>query len=80
MISGCPAAERFKGTPELEIKICPECGREIEIFSIEPSAQCKCGFTAYNDAQSCIQWCAYARECVGDEIYEKFKAAKEKGR
>ena len=70
-IPGCPGAARFKGAPELEIKICPECGKEIEIFSVESHAKCACGFTAYNDAQSCIKWCKYARQCVGDEVYEE---------
>jgi hypothetical protein len=55
----------------------PKCGREIEIFSREPCAVCECGFIAYNDTQSCIKWCAYARECVGGEIYDKFKEAEE---
>ena len=30
----------------------------------------KCGFIAYNDTLSCVQWCAYAKECVGEEMYE----------
>jgi hypothetical protein len=34
------------------------------------TAVCECGFVAYNDAQNCVQWCEYARECVGDEMYE----------
>ena len=72
MINGCPGAAVFKGAQELKIKVCPECGEEIEIFSRDTHTQCKCGFTAYNDSQNCIKWCAYARECVGDEIYEKF--------
>ena len=25
---------------------------------------------AYNDTLSCVQWCRYARKCVGDEMYE----------
>ena len=25
---------------------------------------------AYNDTLSCVQWCEYARKCVGDEMYE----------
>ena len=24
----------------------------------------------YNDTLSCVQWCQYARKCVGDEMYE----------
>ena len=72
---GCPAAAKLKGTPEIILKTCPECGREIEIFSTDPHGQCECGFIAYNDTQNCIMWCDYARKCVGDEIYEKFAQA-----
>ena len=72
MKSNCPGAARFKGAPELKLKTCPECGAEIELFSPDTHTQCKCGFIAYNDTQSCLKWCKKARECVGDEIYEKF--------
>jgi len=68
----CPGAQRLR-VPEIIEKTCPECGREIEIFSNQTHTQCECGFIAYNDAQSCIKWCAHARECVGDEIYNRFK-------
>jgi len=68
----CPGAANIKGTPEIKIKICPECGREIEIFSVDTHMQCECGFIAYNELQNCIKWCVHARECVGDEMYEKF--------
>ena len=74
-VKNCPGAANLKGTPEIKLKICPECGKEIEIFSNDTRAQCECGFIAYNDSQSCIKWCAYAKECVGDEIYEKFMEA-----
>ena len=37
-----------------------------------------CGFVAYNDLSSCIQWCKYARKCVGDEMYEKLMGDKAK--
>jgi hypothetical protein len=72
MLARCPGAERLRGTPTITEKLCPECGRIIEIFSIDTHVVCDCGFIAYNDAQSCIKWCKYARECVGDEIYDKF--------
>ena len=72
MISGCPGAAALKGAQELKIKVCPQCGGEIEIFSRDTHALCKCGFVAYNDLQSCIKWCAYARECFGDKIYDNF--------
>ena len=73
MIQKCPGSSNIKGTPDLKIKKCPNCGNEIELFSTDMKVNCgQCNFVAYNDSQSCIKWCAYARECVGDEIYEIF--------
>ena len=72
-MTGCPGAARLK-TPDIIEKICPECGRLIELFTIDTHMLCECGFIAYNDTQNCIKWCAYARKCVGDEIYDKFLA------
>lgn len=71
MFSSCPGTSRLK-TPTWEIKICPVCGSEIELFSTDISMPCeKCGFVAYNDIQSCISWCKYAKLCVGEELYNK---------
>ena len=67
----CPGAGNLRGTPSLTEKTCPECGEIIELFSVDTHEQCKCGFIAYNDTQTCVSWCRYARECVGDEVYEK---------
>jgi hypothetical protein len=71
-IKSCPGSSKIKGTPEIAVRICPECGAEIELFSNDTHIKCQCGFTVYNETQNCIKWCAYARECVGDGIYEKF--------
>ena len=30
----------------------------------------RCGFVIYNDKLSCVQWCKYARRCVGEETYQ----------
>ena len=79
MFSRCPGADRLRRALTITERTCPECGQEIEIFSIDTHVVCDCGFIAFNDTQSCIQWCAYARECVGEEIYGRFmKAAAEK--
>ena len=57
-------------TPTIIEKICPNCGAEIEMFSIDTQMACeKCGFVAYNDTLSCVQWCQYAKKCVGEEMY-----------
>ena len=69
MLEGCQGKPR---TPTLHEKICPNCGNVIELFSIDTQVACDvCGFVAYNDTLSCVQWCEYARKCVGDEMYEK---------
>lgn len=68
MLEGCQGKPR---TPTLNEKVCPQCGNIIEIFSIDTEVACdKCGFIAYNDDLSCVQWCQYARKCVGDAMYE----------
>ena len=51
-------------------KVCPKCGNIIELFSVDTEVACdKCGFVAYNDTLSCVQWCKYAKQCVGEEMY-----------
>ena len=65
--------EGCQGKPQIRImeKTCPQCGCEVEIFSIDTQVACEnCGFVIYNDTLSCVQWCKYARKCVGDEMYE----------
>jgi len=32
-----------------------------------------------NDIESCVQWCKYAKECVGEEMYNKLMARAKKG-
>ena len=71
LFDNCPGAADIRGTPSLKEKACPACGAVIELFSNEMQTQCKCGFIAYNEAQNCVSWCKYARECVGAEAYER---------
>ena len=66
---GCQGRDH---TPTLVIKTCPSCGHEVEVFSTDTTVSCEnCGFKVYNDAVSCVQWCRYARSCVGNEEYER---------
>ncbi|MBQ7768268.1 MAG: hypothetical protein IJ403_05245 [Oscillospiraceae bacterium] len=56
-------------------RVCPNCGNIIELFSVDTEVACdKCGFVAYNDTLSCVQWCKYAKQCVGEEMYEAMMA------
>ena len=67
MFEGCQGKPR---TPTIHEKICPNCGQVIELFSIDTEVPCdNCGFVAYNDTLSCVQWCKYAKQCVGEEMY-----------
>ena len=56
----------------LQERVCPQCGNIIELFSVDTEVACEhCGFVAYNDTLSCVQWCQYAKQCVGEEMYER---------
>ena len=64
-----------KESEENKPKICPSCK------NIRTQTPCEhCGFVAYNDTLSCVQWCAYAKQCVGEEMYNAMMeiAAKQK--
>ena len=68
VLEGCQSKSK---EISIEERICPQCGHEIEIFSVDTEAACEhCGFVIYNDQLSCVQWCKYARQCVGDRMYE----------
>jgi NADH pyrophosphatase NudC (nudix superfamily) len=76
MIHTCPGVSNLK-SPTLEIKICPRCGEEVEIFSDDMKATCQgCNLEIFNDIVSCVQWCKYARECVGDEMFNTYAPEK----
>lgn len=67
MLEGCQGKPQ---TPTIVEKTCPACGAQIEMFSTDAQMTCEnCGFVVYNDAYSCVQSCRYARECVGEEMY-----------
>lgn len=77
MLGHCPGSANLR-TPTLAIKQCPQCGAEVELFSNDVSVACDaCGFVVYNDLLSCVQWCKYAKECVGEETYRKLVERRE---
>lgn len=53
----------------VELHKCPGCGEEVEIFSDEVEVRCpKCRKPVYRERMpSCIEWCASARQCLGEE-------------
>jgi len=69
----CPGA-KFMRQPKPEFFTCPKCGEEVEIWSDEIAGACpKCKQKVMKDGNmSCLEWCKYAEDCVGTEIYEKY--------
>lgn len=71
VIDDCPGAADIR-RPTIKFKTCPRCGDEIELFSNDVKMDCdNCGFTVYNDTLSCVQWCEFAKACVGEEALEQ---------
>lgn len=71
----CAWAETIR-TPRLRMKECPECGGELEIFSCDFETKCnRCGYVEFNKLEERIYWCAkncaYADECIGEELNRK---------
>lgn len=76
MLDKCPGAIGIR-TPTIIYKECPECKEEVELFSTDMMKKCsKCGFVIYKDLASCIEWCKYVKECLGEELYSKLKENK----
>ena len=73
MVSRCPGQDGRN--LKVEVYKCPSCGHEVEIFSDETKAKCqKCGTKVYREKlPSCIEWCAYARQCLGEERWKELK-------
>ena len=73
MIFKCPGSQKFS-QPQPEYIKCPHCAQEVEIWTDEVKATCpKCkSVVMREEGQSCLDWCKYAKECVGDQIYNKY--------
>ncbi len=78
MYSKCPGQD----IRNLRVSVhkCPSCGAEVEIFSDEMRAKCsKCGKYVYREkVPSCVEWCASARECLGEERWKQLKGSDKK--
>ncbi|MDD5700547.1 MAG: hypothetical protein PHU23_00735 [Dehalococcoidales bacterium] len=73
MVSHCPGQDGRN--LKVSLHKCPHCGNEVEMFSDETRIKCrKCSNYVYKEeVPSCIQWCAKARECLGEERWEQMK-------
>jgi HD superfamily phosphodiesterase len=69
----CPGSKEIKH-PRPENIICPVCSEEVEIWTDEIEAICPNCKKAVMRAQgqSCLEWCSYAKECIGEKKYSAY--------
>ncbi|MBI2860246.1 MAG: phosphohydrolase [Chloroflexi bacterium] len=67
----CPGHE--EKMLRVELYKCPKCGAEVEVFSDEEKVKCQdCGEYIYRgQTPSCIDWCASARQCLGEQKWRR---------
>lgn len=73
MVFECPGAQKFR-KPQPEFIKCYFCAAEVEIWTDEVKAtcpNCKKTVTRQQDL-SCVDWCKYAKECLGTEVYNNY--------
>lgn len=71
MDNRCPGQDFRK--LRVELHRCHQCHAEVEIFSDESKVRChRCGIIVVRESQpSCIEWCSSARQCLGEERWQK---------
>ena len=64
------SSDRFQVSGEREARdsLCEEISQNLNENLTEHEVVTET--VIYNDSLSCVQWCKYARKCVGDEMYE----------
>jgi NADH pyrophosphatase NudC (nudix superfamily) len=79
MQSKCPGQD--SRNLSVSIHICPQCGKEVEMFSDEMRIKCpSCkARVEKKTVPSCIQWCKEAKRCLGPERWEKVMEALNQG-
>ncbi|MEW6001177.1 MAG: hypothetical protein AB1638_00780 [Nitrospirota bacterium] len=75
----CPGSREIRAPYPEEIR-CFWCDTVSEIWSDEVEIVCKgCGRMISRDMKAtCIEWCPFAKECVGLEKYERLMKGKKK--
>ncbi|MCM8798395.1 MAG: HD domain-containing protein [Candidatus Omnitrophica bacterium] len=74
MVFECPGSQRFRQPQPEEIR-CSHCGKELEIWTDEVKVicpNCKNEVLRLPEEASCLDWCRYAKECVGDKLYNQY--------
>jgi NADH pyrophosphatase NudC (nudix superfamily) len=69
----CPGGQGG-ATPTIQVKRCPQCGGEVELFSTDMKVDCPaCGQTVFNNVNSCVDYCQYAEQCLGRDTYLRLR-------
>ena len=78
MMFKCPGSQRFS-QPQPENIMCPYCKGEVEIWTDEmKTVCCHCKKTIVKgEMPSCMDWCKYAKKCLGEEAYNRYLKNKE---
>lgn len=73
MSVGCPGQDGR--SLKVSVHRCPSCGGEVEMFSDETRVRCpQCRQPVYKeDVPSCVEWCAKARECIGEARWQALR-------
>jgi hypothetical protein len=73
MTGKCPGQD--SRNLKVSLHKCPGCGAEVELFSDENKIRCqRCGTLVQREqVPSCLEWCASARQCLGEERWKKLK-------
>lgn len=73
ILKNCPGSQKFR-QPQPDAIKCPSCAEEVEIWSDEIKVKCpRCKTTLSREAEmTCLDWCHYAKECAGEEIYNRY--------
>jgi hypothetical protein len=73
MIQKCPGQD--DRNIKAEAITCFNCGYSAEIFSDEVKVRCpKCkNLICRERLPSCVDWCKFAKECVGEVKYRQLK-------
>ncbi len=76
----CPGSRSIKD-PRPEYINCKRCGAELEMWSDEAKVTCpNCLTIHFNERNlTCVEWCAFAKECVGAETYDRLVNGKPTG-
>ncbi|MCX7661717.1 MAG: hypothetical protein N2Z79_03435 [Candidatus Omnitrophica bacterium] len=65
----CPGSKRFRQPQPRDLE-CPQCGEPVELWSDEKETACpKCKNLIFSSKvdTSCLDWCKYAKDCIGEE-------------